>query len=232
MKNKMTKLPTWDCLLKKILWSQLGDFEGKRILDFGSGLGVTAEHYAKNNQVTAIEPSVESVNERWKEYEYEQIVGGIEELKKLDNEFFDIIFCHNVFEYALEREEIVKEFYRVLKPGGMISIVKHNRPGRVMQMAGLLNDFDSANSLLDGNDGMTSVFGAIHYYEGGDLTKWCDKLSIKQVYGIRTFWDLQQNQEIQKEEDWQEKMIQLEMRVSQIDEYRAIAFFHHLVLEK
>lgn len=47
MKNKMTKLPTWDCLLKKILWSQLGDFEGKRILDFGSGLGVTAEHYAK-----------------------------------------------------------------------------------------------------------------------------------------------------------------------------------------
>ena len=232
MEEKIRKLPTWDYLLKKILWKQLGKLEGKKILDFGSGLGVTAEYYAKDNQVIAIEPSVESVNERWKEQEYEQIVGGIEELKKVEGESFDIIFCHNVLEYAMEREEIVKEFYRVLKPGGMISIVKHNRAGRVMQMAVLLNDFDSANSLLDGNDGMTSVFGAIHYYEDDDITKWCDKLSIKQVYGIRTFWDLQQNQEIQKEVDWQKKIIQLELRVSQMVEYRAIAFFHHLILEK
>lgn len=232
MENKMKKLPTWDYLLKRILWSQLGEIEGKRILDFGSGLGVTAEHYAKDNNVTAIEPSVESVNERWREYEYEQIVGGIEELKKIDGESFDIIFCHNVFEYALEREDIVKEFYRVLKPGGMISLVKHNRPGRIMQMAVLLNDFESANSLLDGNDGMTSKFGAIHYYEDEDIVKWCDKLSLSKVYGIRTFWDLQQNQDIQKEADWQEKMIQLEMRVSEMEKYRAIAFFHHLILKK
>lgn len=225
-------LGTWEKLLKRILWSQLGDIKEKHILDFGSGLGITANHYAKDNQVTAIEPSEVSVNERCTENEYEQIMGSLEELRKLPNEAFDFIFCHNVLEYALEREQIIKEFYRVLKPNGTLSIVKHNRLGRVMQMAVLLNDFESANNLLDGKDGMTSKFGAIHYYEDSDITKWCADFSLVKIYGIRIFWDLQQNQEIQETPEWQENMIQLERRVSELDEYRAIAFFHHILLSK
>lgn len=228
----MEQLMTWEKLLKRILWQQIGEIKGKTILDYGSGLGVTANKYAKDNQLVAIEPSEESVKERRQENSYDQITGSLEELKKLKDESFDVIFCHNVLEYALEREEIVKEFYRVLKPGGMISIVKHNRPGRVMQMTVLLNDFESANNLLDGKDGMTSKFGAIHYYEDADITKWCDKLEISKVFGIRTFWDLQQNQEIQEDPQWQDKMMQIETRVSEIEEYRAIAFFHHLLLKK
>lgn len=43
---------------------------------------------------------------------------------------------------------------------------------------------------------------------------------------------MQQNQEIHKDADWQEKMIQVEMRVSDIEEYRDIAFFHHLIITK
>lgn len=57
-------------------------------------------------------------------------------------------------------------------------------------------------------------------------------MSVSKVYGIRTFWDLQQNQEMENDAEWQEKMIQLEMKVSEIEEYRAVAFFHHLVLVK
>ena len=80
-----------------------------------------------------------------------------------------------------------------------------------MQMVVLLNDFDSANSLLDGNDGMTSKFGAIHYYEDSDIEKWCHKLKITKTLGMRTFWDMQQNQELHKEKEWQQKMIEMEM---------------------
>lgn len=57
-----------------------------------------------------------------------------------------------VLEYAEDREDIVKEFARILKNDGKISIVKHNRAGRVMQMVVLLNDFEHAHSLLDGKD--------------------------------------------------------------------------------
>ena len=36
---------------------------------------------------------------------------------------------------------------------------------------------------------------------------------------MRTFWDMQQNQEIHKNADWQDKMVEIEMRVSDMDGY-------------
>ena len=41
----MEQLLPWERMLKQIVWSQLGDFADKKILDFGSGFGVTADHY-------------------------------------------------------------------------------------------------------------------------------------------------------------------------------------------
>ena len=40
------------------------------------------------------------------------------------------------------------------------------------------------------------------------------------------------NQEIQKDEKWQKKMIEIEMKVSQNPDFQKIAFFHHLIFEK
>lgn len=230
--NKVTDLQPWECLMKKMVWEQLGDICGKKILDFGSGIGVTANYLAKNNDVIAIEPNEESVNGRWADNQYVQIKGSTEELRKFEDETFDKIICHNVLEYAEDREDIVKEFGRILKNDGKISVVKHNRAGRVMQMVVLLNDFEHAHSLLDGNDGTTSMYGAIRYYEDKDIENWCPSLMIEKTLGMRTFWDMQQNQENHKDPDWQDKMVEIEMRVSDMDEYKEIAFFHHLIIKK
>lgn len=43
---------------------------------------------------------------------------------------------------------------------------------------------------------------------------------------------MQQNQDIHKDVMWQQKMMEIEMRVSDIDAYKNIAFFHHLTIEK
>lgn len=109
-------------------------------------------------------------------------------------------------------------------------MVKHNRNGRVMQMVVLLNNFDHAKELLDGNNCVASKFGAIQYYKDDIFTNYGFKLIDK--YGIRTFFDLQQNQEIQKDIKWQESMIELEEKVSTIEDYYNIAFFHHLIFIK
>lgn len=228
----LESLPPWELLLKKIVWLQLGDIQGKKILDFGSGMGVTADHYSVNNEVVAVEPSEESVAQRWNNHPYRQIVGSMDALREFADETFDVILCHNVLEYAADREKIIQEFHRLLKPDGILSIVKHNRPGRVMQMVVLLNDFDKAYDLLDGKNGNAAQYGTIHYYEDSDITKWFDGLHIEKVSGIRTFWDLQQNQESHKDPAWQEKMLETELRVSEIEEYRNIAFFHHLIVRK
>ena len=55
------------------------------------------------------------------------------------DETFDIIICHNVLEYIDDKETVVKALSRVLKKDGILSIAKHNRAGRVMQMAVFLN---------------------------------------------------------------------------------------------
>ena len=65
-----------------------------------------------------------------------------------------------------------------------------------------------------------------------DIEKWCPELVITKTLGMRTFWDMQQNQEIHKDTDWQDKMVEIEMRVSDMDGYKEIAFFHHLIIEK
>lgn len=230
--HDITDLPVWERLFKKIVWKQLGDMEGKKVLDFGSGEGITANHFAEKNDVTAIEPSKEMLSNAWKDYEYTQIVGDVNALSAFKNETFDMIICHNVLEYIDDKAAVVKALARVLKKDGIISIVKHNRAGRVMQMAVLLDDFEKANEILDGKDSTASKFGTIRYYEDNDITKWEPQITVSDILGIRTFWDLQQNQQKHGDEAWQEKMLQLELRVSQMKEYKDIAFFHHLLLKK
>lgn len=230
--HDITDLPAWERLFKKIVWKQLGDMEGKKILDFGSGEGITANHFAEKNDVTAIEPSKEMLSNAWKDYEYTQIVGDVNALSSFKNETFDMIICHNVLEYIDDKAAVIKALARVLKKDGIISIVKHNRAGRVMQMAVLLDDFEKANEILDGKGSTASKFGTIRYYEDNDITKWEPQITISDILGIRTFWDLQQNQQKHGDEAWQEKMLQLELRVSQMREYKNIAFFHHLLLKK
>ena len=58
------------------------------------------------------------LKERFYTNNYKQIIGSIEELKKIKDETFDMIFCHNVLEYVLDRECVVKEFYRLLNQNG------------------------------------------------------------------------------------------------------------------
>ncbi|MCI8411327.1 MAG: methyltransferase domain-containing protein [Clostridia bacterium] len=227
-----TKLPPWEKLAKEIIWKQIGTIKNKNILDFGSGTGITSDYYAKNNNVIAIEPSHEMLTKQHNTNGYKQIIGSTDELKKINNKSFDLIICHNVLEYTNDRKEIINEFYRLLKPNGRLSIVKHNRNGRVMQMVCLLNNFKEANNLLDGKTSTAQKFGTINYYKDEDVLKWCNKLKLKKTYGLRTFWDLQQNQEIQNDSEWQKNMLDIEIRVSENSDYQNIAFFHHLIFTK
>ncbi|WP_400247676.1 class I SAM-dependent methyltransferase [Niallia sp. JL1B1071] len=224
----------WGNLFYQIVWEQLPSVNNAKILDFGSGFGITANHLAKNNHVVAIEPNSEMVEMSVQENTYQQIIGSLAQLKQQKDRSFDLIICHNVLEYTLERKEIVKEFYRVLKPNEVISIVKHNHIGRIMQKVVFENNIDEALSLLDGASIQALNFGQVHYYEWKDINGWIKDLHIKKenVFGVRTFWGLQQNNEVKYDPTWQEKMFQMEMRVSNTEEFKKISFYHHYLLKK
>lgn len=220
----------WGQLFYKLIWHNM-EFEGKRILDFGSGFGLTANYLAKNNRVIALEPSHEMVEHRFMDYPYEQMVGGIELLESFADASFDVIVCHNVFEYVDNREEILAVFYRLLKPGGVISLVKHHKAGKIMQKVVFENRVDEALSLLEGGDALSASFGVIDEYEESDLLGYCNGwFVIEDKYGVRMFFGLQCN-EFKTEADWLDKMFEMEMAAQSIPTFRDIAFFQHLILK-
>ena len=219
----------WGKLFYKLAWHNI-ECEGKKILDFGSGFGYTASHFAKNNSVVAVEPNEAMLEHRVCENDYEQIVGGIEELKKLPSQTFDVILCHNVLEDVSNRREILSEFSRVLKPDGVVSIIKHNKAGKIMQKAVFEYKIDEAMRLLE-NENVESVnFGVIDEYDNAELEEYCKGMfDIHKVYGLRMFFALQRN-ELKVGEEWISDMYKLECRAEEIEEFRNIAFFHHVIL--
>ncbi|MBU3128638.1 hypothetical protein [Clostridium tagluense] len=46
----------WSVMFYRLVGEQLSPITNSKILDFGSGLGFTANYLAKNNDVVAIEP--------------------------------------------------------------------------------------------------------------------------------------------------------------------------------
>lgn len=102
--HNIIELPPWDRLLKRIVWEQLGEIAGKRILDFGSGEGITANHFANKNSVIAVEPSEEMLSNRWEDYKYKQLVGDVSKLSELEDHSFDLImYLHNLVQLDIMR---------------------------------------------------------------------------------------------------------------------------------
>ncbi len=232
--RKMVEQP-WGKMFYELLFRQLDIPEDTRlgVLDFGAGFCITADHYAKNHDVTALEPNEDMRSLRIKSDDYILIEAGLDELKKIESDSFDIVFCHNVLEYAEEREAILEELVRVLKPGGRLSIVKHNLYGRVMASAVLSDDPKTACDLLGSDHAENSMFGNRNVYSTDWLVEFLEERTLlDELYGLRIFFGLSSNNEIKYTDEWYRSMLELETRAYSLEEYKKIAFFHHLLFRK
>ncbi len=222
----------WGKLFYKVVWHNL-QLEGKNILDFGSGFGVTANYLAKTNTVTAVEPNEQMLEHRICENDYQQLCGSIKILQSMPDRSFDVIVCHNVLEYLKEneREELFTAFQRLLKPDGFLSIVKHNKTGKIMQKAVFEYKIEEALSLLHEGTAISANFGTIYEYENRELERLAQgAFAIEKICGVRTFFGLQRN-EWKTEPDWATKMYELECEVEEHPAFREVAFFQHLILK-
>ena len=227
----------WGRMFYDLLFKQLDIPQSPKlnILDFGSGLCVTTNHFAAWHDVTAIEPNEEMIVNRYKENKYTQIQGGIEELSSFANNSFDIVFCHNVLEYVENKEPIISELLRVLKSGGLLSIVKHNRVGRVFAMAVFGNDPKKALALLDSNaNDRSNYLGTQYIYSNDYITAIANKYGgvSRNIIGLRAFYALGQDDTVKYTNEWYENMLMLESVVASVDEFKNAAFFNHVFIEK
>ncbi|NQS90069.1 methyltransferase domain-containing protein [Patescibacteria group bacterium] len=103
--------------------------EGKKVLDLGCHIGIFSNILAENaKDVVAIDSLQEEIekarifNQRAEiDYKY----GDIFEMNLADNEFDSIVFLE-VLEHVSEPERFLKEFLRILKPGGSLIISTPN----------------------------------------------------------------------------------------------------------
>ncbi|MBR6228440.1 MAG: methyltransferase domain-containing protein [Eubacterium sp.] len=224
----------WGRMFYEMIFKQLNITNDKRIriLDFGAGFCITANHYAKNHDVVAVEPNEEMYSLRVEENEYTLITQGLDYLKTVPDNSIDFVICHNVLEYVENKEEILKQLVRVLKQEGTLSIIKHNLFGRVMGSAVLGDNPHAALDLLN-NVVEDSMFGNRDVYGNEFLTDLLSgEMTLLETYGIRAFFGLSSNNEIKYTDDWYKSMLELEANASTMDEFRKIAFFNHLIFKK
>ena len=224
----------WGRMFYEMIFKQLSITNDKRIriLDFGAGFCITANHYAKNHDVVAVEPNEEMYSLRVEENEYTLITQGLDYLKTVPDNSIDFVICHNVLEYVENKEEILKQLVRVLKQEGTLSIIKHNLFGRVMGSAVLGDNPHAALDLLN-NVAEDSMFGNRDVYGNEFLTDLLSgEMALSETYGIRAFFGLSSNNEIKYTDDWYKSMLELEAKASTMDEFRKIAFFNHLIFKK
>lgn len=221
----------WGKIMYELIFAQLKTIKGKKILDFGTGFGITAQHLAKHNQVTAIEPNTDMLFAD-NSQTFTKLHGSLDALKQLPSEQFEVIICHNVMEYipADERSSYFKEFERLLVSGGELSLIKHNQAGKVMQAVVFSNDVNLALDLLDGNDYESLSFANGTTYDFEDLKEYTS-LTLQNYRGLRTFYALQPNS-VKTEEGWLDNLVKAELAVANLKPYKDIAFLQHITLVK
>lgn len=204
------------------------------MLDFGAGFCVTANHYSEHHIVTAVEPNEEMIKLSIHENNFDIIHGGIETLNTYADNSFDFVICHNVLEYVPDKELILGELARVLKPGEKLSIVKHNLMGRIVAYAVFSDDPNAALNLLESGDNENNMFGKRDTYDNEYIIELGLKygLSVEKILGVRTFFGLSKNNDIKFTQEWYDNMLALVMKTCNSHEYNSFSFFHHLILEK
>lgn len=225
----------WGKMFYDLIFRQLNIPNEKRvkILDFGAGFCLTANHYAKYHDVTAIELNEEMYELRVSDNDYKLVTQGIEYLETVSDNAFDVVICHNVLEYVDDIEAVLKQFARILKPGGFLSIIKHNDHGRAMACAVLNDNPKGALDILNKDNDESSAFGNRNVYTNEYLTEFLsDEMALKDILGIRTFFGLSSNNEIKFKDEWYQSMLELETKAGAMEDYRKIAFYNHLIFQK
>ena len=121
--------------------------KNKKILDIGCGCGSAAFHFIKNHSpnyvlgVDVEEMVIKRANAlksnliEKKKVDFKVIQRG--ELP-FDDLSFDVIFSKDTFLHILDKERLVEDLYRVLKPGGFLCVgdwmrIDDNAPSKLMQ---------------------------------------------------------------------------------------------------
>lgn len=121
----------------KIFLDEVGIKEGDTLLDFGCGEGhytiPSAKLVGEKGKVYALDEDGEVLDKLMKIAKLESLE-NIEPIKTsvelkipMEDESVDVVLLYDVLHYMDERRKIIDDVYRVMKPGGLLSVYpKHH----------------------------------------------------------------------------------------------------------
>ena len=107
-------------------------FAGKKVLEVGCGVGTDGRSFARNGAIyTGINLDQGSTDLARESFEVHGLPGTLlkmnGEAMSFAPETFDHVYSMGVIHHSPHPEEILREVFRVLKPGGTITVMLYNR---------------------------------------------------------------------------------------------------------
>ena len=113
-----------------ILKDYLGDLSSLKALDIGCSTGIMTNYYAPHfKTIMGIDIDGEGVEyaNKNKQLDNTQFYLGDGMNTGLDENYFDVVFCANIYEHVPDVYQMLKEINRILKPEGVCYFAAGNR---------------------------------------------------------------------------------------------------------
>jgi SAM-dependent methyltransferase len=212
------------------------------ILDAGGGTGGFAVPLAElGHRVTVVDPSPDSLaalERRAAEADIRTIRGvqgdaaGL--LDVAEPEAYDVVLCHHVLEVVDDPAVAVAAMVRVLRPGGLLSVLVSNVNGAVLSRA-VAGRLDEATALLEDSAGSSGAHDPLlrRYHRASLLAQLENAgLEIIGLHGSRVFSDLLPGSLLDVDPSAAQALLRLEELVVDRPEFTDVAAALHALARR
>jgi S-adenosylmethionine-dependent methyltransferase len=223
--------------LRAHLPSRQRDDPPLRVLDVGGGIGQLAADLAREGQSVTLSDFSPAMLEEAKR-QCEELATPVTfvcaDAHQIGTLFepgaFDIVLCHSLLEFVDDPQDLLAQMTRVLRPGGVLSVVFGNRHHALLQEVFLRRDFHKARQALEGELSGVDLFGLPRrtFYPKAiwQMLEACGLLVVGE-YGVRVFADL-----LGELPENMDALLALELAASASMPYRHMARFVQFVSVK
>lgn len=214
------------------------------VLDAGGGNGMDGIALAKRgNQVTLVDYSGEMLGAARElaaqEGVTEQFTFQQGDVTRLSTQFpenyFDAVLCHNVLQYVPSLDDAMHELFRVVRPGGVVSLIIINRYSESLRHALQCLDLEAALDTLDAREMKANLFDAtLRLVTADELISALEGVGGEVVgrYGLQCVIPYIQDNTPKYDAVFFEQLVELERAVSSRYPYYEIGRFMHVVARK
>ncbi|HEY3530097.1 MAG TPA: methyltransferase domain-containing protein [Nocardioides sp.] len=210
------------------------------VLDIGGGTGGLAVRVGGlGPRVTVVDPSPDALaalDRRANEYDV-AVAGRQGDLSSLlevvGPDSADVVLCHGVLEVVDDPAGALATLARVVRPGGVLSLLVAQRHAAVVARA-MAGHFQQALEMLDPQTGSAPIGRTGRRYTSDELTVLAGDagFAVDTVHAIRVFTDLVPGSLLDVESGASAALVELEQAVADRPEYLPLATQLHLLAHR